>query len=213
VNVPSNLVLNDNFSSGSLNTSLWSPTWFGNGSTQNNTQMEASNVSVGPNGLNLTDTGTTGAIVSSNPDDGQPGHTGFQLTNGLVQFTVDVPASSNGQIANWPAFWLVGQSPWPQNGEVDVMEGLGGTAAWHEHYGSSSNPQSVGESVNTSPGEHTYDVLRENGEDTFYYDGKEVGQTTDQTPNSPMFLVMENSNGGQGTTPDTVTVKDVEVWQ
>jgi hypothetical protein len=204
-------VLSDSFNTGSLNTSLWSPTWFGNTEQQNGTTMSASNVSEGANGLNLKDTGSTGAIVSTNPDDGQPGHTGFSMTNGYVQFDVNVPASSNGQIANWPAFWLVGQPPWPQDGEIDVMEGLGGTAAWHQHYGSDS---AVGAGVNTKPGENTYGVDITPTELTYYYDGQEVGQTANEAPNTPKYIVMENSNtGGATPTPDTVTVQNVSVWE
>ena len=91
------------------------------------------------------------------------------------------------------------------------MEGLGGTASWHEHYGTSNNPQSVGEGINTTPGQHTYDVLRENGELTFFYDGKEVGQATDEAPGSQMYLVM--GNGGNTDGPSNVTVSDVQVWE
>ncbi|KAL9105011.1 MAG: hypothetical protein Q9163_000108 [Psora crenata] len=39
-------------------------------------------------------------------------------------FIIDLshmPASSCG---SWPAFWLLGPDPWPQNGEVDIIEGV-----------------------------------------------------------------------------------------
>ena len=42
---PTHLIFDDEFNTGSLNTSLWSPTWFGNGQVSNGTVMESSNVS------------------------------------------------------------------------------------------------------------------------------------------------------------------------
>ena len=115
------MVLDDEFNTGSLNTKLWSPDWFGNGNVQNGTIMSSSNVSVGANGLALTlsanpTAGGTpiGGIACSNPDDDQPGHTGFQIapTPGkpvYVEFKATLPADAAGTVANWPALWLTGR--------------------------------------------------------------------------------------------------------
>ncbi len=213
---PTNLIFDDEFSSGSLNPSLWSPTWFGDGSTQNGTVMESSNVSVDGNGLELTlNSNSTGAIVSSNPSDGRSGHTGFQVapTPGrpvYVEYRATLPAAG-GQIANWPGLWLTGQT-WPQTGEIDVMEGFG-TSQYHIEYGPSShavsNPGGVG---GTAPGTHTYGVLWSTTGVTFVYDGVVVG--SEPAPLSgPMYLVMENSLGSPGVLGATMTVRDVRVWQ
>ena len=223
IGVPTNLVFDDEFSGGSLNQTVWSPTWFGNVSQQNGTTMSASNVSVGSSGLALkTGSNGTGGIVSSNPHDSQPGHTGFQIvpTAGkpvYVEYKATLPAAPNGSIANWPAVWLVGQSPWPENGEIDVMEGLGGAAAYHIHFGNGngSGVDGPGKTVNTSPGTHTYGVLWTTTSVTFIYDGVAVG-TINESLDSPMFLIMENSIGSYGgptVLSATMTIRYVRVWQ
>ena len=220
---PTNLVLADDFDTGSLNTTLWSPTWFGNTEQQNGTTMSASNVSVDDNGLELTDAANgTGGIVSSNPDDGQPGHTGFQIAPSAgkpvyVEYKATLPAAPDGHVANWPALWLVGQSPWPQNGEIDVMEGLGGYTAYHIHFGNGdgSGADGPGGVVSSDPGTHTFGVLWTTTSVTFVYDGVVVG-TENQSLDSPMFIVMENSIGdfgGPTVLPATETVRYVKVWQ
>jgi hypothetical protein len=215
LNAPTNLVFDDEFDAGSLNTTVWSPDWFGNGSTQNGTVMDSSNVSVDANGLELKlNTDSTGAIVSSNPDDGQPGHTGFQIAptpsqSVYVEYTATLP-STNGVIANWPGLWLTGQN-WPLTGEIDVMEGFS-TSQYHIESGPNasdvSNPGGVG---GATAGTHTYGVLWTTTGVTFVYDGQVVG-TLNAVLSGPMYLVMENSLGSPALLGATVTVRDVRVW-
>jgi hypothetical protein len=47
--------------------------------------------------------------------------------NSFVQGLVYIPPGPNGSTANWPAFWSTG-SPWPNNGEIDMLEGQGSAA-------------------------------------------------------------------------------------
>jgi beta-glucanase (GH16 family) len=178
--------------------------------------MLSSNVSVGANGLALQlNSPQSGGLVSTNPDDGQPGHTGFQIAPTptqpvFVEFKATLPATASGTVANWPALWLDGQV-WPEDGEIDVMEGLGGSAAFHIHYGSGSG-QAQGGSANSSPGTHTYGVLWTTTGFTFVYDGAVVGTATESLT-SPMYLIMENSNINlDGVFPATMYVRYVRVW-
>ena len=221
IGAPTTMVLDDEFTGNALNTSLWSPDWFGNGGVANNTVMESDNVSVDANGLELKlGADSTGGLVSSDPGDGQPGHTGFEIapTPGhpvYVEFKATLP-TTGGQIANWPALWLTGQQ-WPSQGEIDVMEGFG-DAEYHIEYGPPgsgfgsgiSNPGGVG---GTSGGTHTYGVLWSTTGVTFVYDGVVVGTET-ASLSGPMFLVMENSlaSGGPPLLPATMTVRYVRVW-
>jgi len=217
LNAPTTMVLDDEFNAGSLNTTLWSPNWFGNGSVSNGTTMLNSNVSVGSSGLALQLTPSiTGGLVSTNPDDSQPGHAGFQIAPTatkpvFVEFKATLPATTNGQVANWPALWLDGQT-WPEDGEIDVMEGGYGSTAFHIHYGAGSG-SAQGATVNDLSGTHTYAVLWTTTGFTFLYDGVVVG-TANEALTSPMYLLMENSYSSADPTvlPATMDVRYVRVW-
>jgi hypothetical protein len=212
------MVLNDEFNTGSLNTSLWAPDWFGSGQESNQTVMNSGNVSVDGNGLELQlGADSTGGLVSTNPDDAQPGHTGFQIapTPGhpvYVEYKATLP-TTGGQIANWPALWLTGQN-WPMTGEIDVMEGFG-DANWHGITGSSpdnlTNPGGAGALLGPLGGPHTFGVLWSTTGVTFVYDGVVVGSATISLT-GPMYLVMENSLGDPASIPATMTVRYVRVW-
>ena len=216
---PTDLVFDDNFDTGSLNTSVWAPEWFSDGSTSNGTVMDSSNVSVGPDGLALQLTANgTGGLVSTNPDDGVAGHSGFQIAPSpgkpvYIEFEATLPGAS-GKVANWPALWLDGQT-WPEDGEIDVMEGLGGYAAYHIHFGTSGEgSEGPGAGVNDAAGTHTYGVLWTTTSITFVYDGTVVG-TIAESLTSPEYLVMENSFNSADPTalPATLDVRYVRVWQ
>jgi Glycosyl hydrolases family 16 len=228
LSTPTKLVFDDEFNEGALKKSVWTPYWFSNGNKSNETVMKSSNVSVGSAGLNLNLTSAgTGGVVSTNPDDGAPGHVGFQITPAhggpvYIEWQATLPAASNGEIANWPALWLDGQN-WPITGEIDVMEGLSGYAAWHFIWGTTTGiemPASTlpGGYVNTEPGTHTYGVLWTTKSLTYVYDGQVVGTVTAHVTDAPMYLVMENSlapanRPTPALLPTTMTVHYARVWQ
>jgi hypothetical protein len=217
LDAPSTMVFDDEFNTGSLNTSVWSPDWFGSGSVSNGTKMLSSNVSVGANGLALQlNSPESGGLVSTNPDDDQPGHTGFQIAPTatkpvFVEFKATLPATAAGTVANWPALWLDGQV-WPEDGEIDVMEGGYGYTAFHVHWGTGSST-AQGATVNDLSGTHTYGVLWTTTGFTFFYDGADVG-TVNVALTSPEYLVMENSYSSVDPIvfPATMYVRYVRVW-
>jgi beta-glucanase (GH16 family) len=208
------IILDDEFSQdGSLNTSLWTPYWFVNGGTQNGTVMEASNVSISGGELDLTlAANKTGALVSSNPDDGVPGHVGFQFTYGYAEARIYLPGVS-GLAANWAAFWTDGQS-WPADGEMDIMETLNGHACYHFHSNGGGPGACAGGDYT---GWHTFGAEWDANQVLYFYDGVKVGTIASGITGMPMYLILENSlsgaYGGPSVIPATVQVSYVRVWQ
>jgi hypothetical protein len=214
----------------SLNRTWWTPGWFGTGTTGlNGTCLSSSNVQLGtgtPNfgpDLNLWmepfasrcggkgRSKYTGALISSNPQDGVAGHTGFQQTYGYFEADIYLPPAPGGTIANWPAWWMDGQS-WPQDGEIDVVEGLGGHACFHFHFSVNGAP---GGCVGSYSGWHTFGVDWEPGSITWYYDGVQVGQVTSNVTSSPMYMILDDgqgSYGGSTVLPVDMQVSYVRVW-
>ena len=111
------------------------------------------------------------------------------------------------------ALWAVGQS-WPQDGELDVVEGLGGQACWHFH--DASGPQGGCEAAAFTAGWHTFGADWEPGAVTWYYDGIRVGTATNST-SAPMYLALnlaaDNEYGGPLQAPATMRVDYVRLWQ
>ena len=213
------LIFNDNFSGTNLNNTNWVPYWFSNGTINpgSGTWGYSSNVTV--NGqLNLQlNNSTNGALISSNPSGGA--RPGFQFTYGYAEAQLTLP--TNGTvISHWPAWWLDGQT-WPEDGEIDIMEGLSGHAAWHYHYDSGGGLDShpIGGNINTSPGTHIYGVNWYPGHLDFYYDGTRVASASNSNlsggatiSSSPMYLILD-VDGASGPVPQTVVVHYVRVFQ
>ncbi len=213
------LVFNDEFTGTSLNSTNWAPYWFfdGNFNPGSSTRGYAANVTV--NGqLNLRlQNSTNGACISSSPYGGA--QAGFQFTYGYAEAQITLP-TNGAVIAHWPAWWLDGQN-WPMDGEIDIMEGLIGNAAWHYHYDSGGGQDShpIGGGINTSPGTHIYAVNWYPGHLDFYYDGTLVASATNGSlsggatiSSSPMILILDY-DGGAGPVPATMVVHYVRVFQ
>ncbi|WP_257153895.1 glycoside hydrolase family 16 protein [Streptomyces lunaelactis] len=135
-----------------------------------------------------------------------------EFTYGAFEARIYTPAASPGAIANWPAFWTDGQN-WPEDGEMDIMEALGGGKACYHFHSPAGGPGGCAPGDFT--GWHTYGAEWKPGVVTYYYDGKQVGQITTGITSSPMFLILNN---GVYSSPTTVTPADmmtdyVRVWQ
>ena len=212
------LVFHDDFTGTSLNRTNWVPYWFSDGTVLPGATMRgyASNVTV--NGqLNLLRISTNGACIASNPHGGAK--PGFQFAYGYAEAQITLP--TNGTvIAHWPSWWLDGQH-WPTNGEIDIMEGLSGHAAWHYHYDSGGGLDShpIGGNVNTIPGTHIYGVNWYPGHLDFYYDGTRVASASNGNlsggatiSSSPMYLILIYA-GNSGPLPATMVVHYVRVFE
>lgn len=210
----------DEFNGSSLDSTKWTKGWFGTGITQpvDSSEIGAydpNNVSIAGGTLNI-DAEHRAATVNGHT---YPYSTGIVTTDGLFNFTYGVIEArikldgTNGQINNWPAFWADGQN-WPADGELDVMEGLDGSAAYHFH----SNAGGPGSNVDGNyTGWHTYTADWQPGRVDYYYDGHEVGSITTGITSSPMYLILDYAISGDSTgptaAPDTMKVDYVRVWQ
>jgi len=224
------LVFRDEFNGASLNTADWEPNWLGASftditppvNTSEGAAYDPARVSVSGGYLNLSLISSpitinginypyrSGIIQTNGPYGGTPLH---QFTFGAFEARIYLPPSGS-TIANWPAWWTDGQPVWPHNGEMDIIEGLGGSAQYHFH--SDTTGDGGGPSGNYS-GWHTFAGDWESGIVKFYYDGTLVGTLSSGITSSPMYLIINYGTGGccSGTVvaPATMQVDYVRVWQ
>lgn len=207
-------VFDDEFNGTALNTSVWQPGWFGSGVTGPVNGSEphpytSTNVTESGGSLNLALTASNGALVSSNPDALGAGK-GYQFTGpAVLEARVFIPGTGS-TVNDWPAFWSDGQS-WPGDGEIDVMEGLGGGTAFHVH----TTAGGPGGDVNVGPGWHTFAAAWSGTSMTFYYDGVNVGSEPYSTGNAPQYILFDNTSSasiGGPTVPGVMQVDYVKVY-
>jgi Glycosyl hydrolases family 16 len=220
------LTFDDEFNGSSLNTALWSTGWFGSGITPpvNTYETECydpNQVSVNGGSLNLTLIAKSESCGISDPQyaSGLVSTAGkFTYSYGLLEARVYLPATSGGQIANWPAVWTDGQS-WPADGEDDILEGLGGQACAHFHSAAEASGVGAGGGSGCSGGDyaagwHTFAADWEPGSVTYYYDGRNIGSITSGVTSAPMYIILNYAAGSASAeVPDTMKVDYVRVWQ
>ena len=213
----------DEFTEASLNTTYWGAGWqakTGISGPINSTEpvtYSSNNVSVSGGYLNLALIGTSGAgmgaCVTTNTN-GTGGSTGFAASPpAAFEARINVQGATSGGdvgIYNWPAFWTDGQS-WPADGEIDVLEGLDGYAAYHVHDSAGGPGGNVG-ALGDYIGWHTFGCYRTATEVTFYYDGVEVGSESANF-SEPHYLILNYTTSPDAGDPlGTMQVDWVRVW-
>jgi beta-glucanase (GH16 family) len=225
------LVLNSVFDGTSLSHTVWRQGWFGSGTTGPINALEAAcykpgNVSFPGDGtMHLNVTGKpstckghtrpyTGSVVTTDPNDGRHGG-GFQYRYGVLEAKLYVPGQG-ALLADWPAITTFGQL-WPQDGEDDILEVIGGTACFHFHSpGYAPSGHLGGCDTAITAGWHTFASDWQPGSVTYYYDGHEVGRIIKGVTSAPMYIVIVNTVPEK--TPwvdraDALRVAYVRVWQ
>ena len=216
------VVFSDDFTGSSLNSTYWGLGWQAETGTSgpiNSAEGQdytSANVSVSNSYLNLALTSSHGACVTTNTN-GTGGSSGFEFSPpAAYEARIYLPpsplAGDNGGVDNWPAFWSDGQN-WPTTGEIDVVEGLNGYAAYHVH--ESSNPGGVGSnvgSVSAYAGWHTFGAYWTAGHVQFYYDGVSVGSLSTDSFTGPHYLIFDYTSSGPPDAGLTMLVDWVRVW-
>jgi beta-glucanase (GH16 family) len=214
-------VFDDEFDGSSLDTSEWSTGWYGPGITApvNPEELEcydpAQVVEAGGElDLNLVAESETCGGQTRPYASGLISTAGkFSYSYGYVEVRAWLPGTST--INDWPGIWADGQS-WPTDGELDVVEGLGGQACWHFHDPQGA-PGGCAPGSSYTGGWHTYGADWEPGSVTYYYDGMVVGTITTGVTSAPMYLILDlaadNAYGGPLAAPATMRVDYVRVWQ
>jgi beta-glucanase (GH16 family) len=214
------------FTGTGLDTAEWSTGWYGSGVTPPANSLEndcddPSQVSEGGGALSLSVT-----QESENCGGPEPYAAGlvstmgkFSFTYGFIQARVWLPAvpGNPGEVANWPGVWADGQD-WPQDGEIDIAEGIGGQVCAHFH--DAGSPQGIGAGGGSgcpggtyAGGWHTFAADWEPGIITYYYDGVDIGSVTSGVTSAPMFLVLDYAVQSPAYAPATMKVAYVRVWQ
>jgi Glycosyl hydrolases family 16 len=166
-----------------------------NGRRMNNVTASASNVAVSGGNLILTlASSTSGAFISSSHSDGAG--VGYLLPVGAYTEARVLFPGDGRTIYNWPAWWTSGPS-WPNAGEHDIAEGLGGLTV---NYHSPSGVHNQGTVPGTwSDAFHTFGLHRKATSADVYWDGVLVrSHPTDDNGagQSLLFNVGSHSSGG-----------------
>ena len=227
------MVFEDNFDGTALDSSSWNTGWYGTGVTapvqsQELACFDPSHVTVGSGVMTIKATNDDSTCSKgTNP---HPYTSGNVNSNGKKSFSygyfeakINIEADANNNMYNWPAWWLDGQPTWPNNGELDIMEGLGGDTAsananWH-------GPENGGNGNNfadkhLASGWHTFAAEWSPGSVTAYYDGikQRTYSSVSNITSSPQFMVLGLQidgivHGGKTKIPGQIDVDYIRVWQ
>lgn len=235
------LTFADEFDGFTVDTAKWERGWFGegitNGVNSNNLNCyDTAQVSQHDGALHLTvaqraatcNGGTrqyVSGLVNSRP---RTGGKGFQQQFGMFEARVCLPdANNDGAVDGFPAWWTNGPSsvPWPEHGEVDVVEGIGGRTKASLHYVSPTGTTYGSGVYSAQPliGCHNFGYVWSDGntpadytDDTvaFYYDGAQLWSHAFRGPH-PEYLILNYAlrSTEQTVVGSEVSVDWVRVWK
>jgi hypothetical protein len=163
-------------------------------------------------GVEVTDVNQWAEVVSSGAVVGP---------NSFVKALVYIPAGPHGYTADWPAWYTAG-TPWPQGGEIDILEGQHGYSCEQTHYGTSAQHESNSASDcaalgGVGLGWVTVSMLRTGGKVTVWYGATKMG-TVALPVSSNQQLIFQNQDrpdsccNGPLVYPSTAWLSRVTVW-
>jgi beta-glucanase (GH16 family) len=224
---PWNLRFHDEFEGAGLNLSNWNPNWFGgpNDVTQPTNGLEVAcyrpSQSVVANG-ELRQTAVAWPNCVTKPS----GRT-FQIATGAVT-TINKHEFIYGafeariwttcKYGSWNSWWTAGMPPYPDNGEIDILESLASERSeFHYHHLKNGVHTAPGGSVivpGACAGWHTYAIEWEPGRLRWFYDGQQVWEQTHGVVSVPHYLVLALAINRTGADlPMTMRTDYIRVWQ
>ena len=234
------LVWYDEFNKGSeLNADDWTHEVWGKGTVNDEQQYYVNHTT--PNGSLVTEVKNGKLRITCLKEDGKiySGRVYAKVkegwTYGYIEASIKLPKGKG----TWPAFWMmpVNFRSWPADGEIDIMEEVGG----HPNYVSSSLHANA--HVHTNGSQVTHEMLCEGAEDDFhtyailwtpqnittYVDGKvqlsydNRGKGRDDWPyDDPFYIILNLAWGGtwggtygidETALPCTMEIDYVRVFQ
>ena len=207
------LKFDDEFSGTSLDTTKWAKSWY---SGTNNVTSSASNIAVAGGVLKLTlSDANTGAIVTTKPGGST---TGFTLAAPSIWEARILFPSDGTNIYNWPAFWVLNDSPGNTAEEIDIAEPWDGVMQTNYHVGSSNPSHSY---AGYRDGKfHVWTMYRTTTTMYFYVDGTLVytlpKAAADNGHAQYAILNVGRTSSGNHTVygaASTVQVDYVRAWQ
>ena len=218
------LTFGDEFNDTAVDTSKWERGWFkegiSDGVNTNNLQCyDSQQVSESGGYLNLTLAqrqafcrGSTKQYVSGLVNTRKS----FTQRLGSYEARVCLPdGNGDGRVDGFPAWWTNGTTvAWPEHGEIDIVEGIGGGTKASLHY---TNPEYHSGFYSSAPlaGCHLFGSKWTSSGVTFYYDGKQLWSRAFNGPYTQyvIFNYAIRPHSGEAIIPGTsVRVDWVRVW-
>ena len=151
----------------------------------------------------------------------------ISLQYGRVEARIRAPKG----LGTWPAFWMLGtdirEVPWPQCGEIDIMEGRGdlpstlyGTLHGPGYSGEFGKGKVIDTEIDLSDDFHTYAVEWVENEIRWFFDDDMYARNTaaeiaplEWVYNKPFYIIVNLAMGGHFTGPiaDDLNTSQVEV--